>query len=81
MTGAAAAPAGRAVPAEPVGELSAVIRDHLLRHPEPGQRLRECQAHRPVARSTTGVIAQNREWSSSRVIKLRLPQLPGDRLP
>ena len=39
-----------AVPAEPVGELLAVVGVDLLRHPEPRQRLGQRQAHRPAGR-------------------------------
>jgi len=38
--------------AEPVGELLAVVRQHLLRHPEGLQRRREGQAHRPPGRTS-----------------------------
>jgi hypothetical protein len=48
--------------AEPVGELLTVIGQDLLRHPNPDQRLRERQAHRP-ARGVLHHLAltQNRE--------------------
>src|SRR3954464_6308238 len=37
--------------AEPVGELLAVVRDDLLRHPELGQGLRQRKMHCPVGGS------------------------------
>jgi len=36
--------------AEPVGELLAVVGEHLTRHAEPAQRGGERQAHRPAGR-------------------------------
>ena len=59
---------GRAGPGESAGELLAVVGEHLVRHTEPVQRLRECPTdRRPVAVRTTVAITQNREWSSTPV--------------
>jgi hypothetical protein len=68
----------RPVPVEPIGELLAVIRDHLLRHPIPRQCLRECEAHRPRG----GPLHDGRHHTESGVIidpgdQLGLPQFPG----
>ena len=62
---------------EPVGELLAVVGEHLLRHSERRQRAANARhTARPVARSTTAAITQNREWSSTPVTTLASRSAP-----
>ena len=53
---------------EPVGELLPVVGEDLLRHPNRASACANARhTARPVARSTTDAITQNREWSSTPV--------------